>query len=83
LQSSDYSGLRKERIIKRLPTAKRGSVVAAAATPTTPAVDLTILPTAGGKTLLFTALACLEEDVRVTIVVVPFRKLIDETVREA
>jgi superfamily II DNA or RNA helicase len=42
-----------------------------------------VLPTARGKTLLFTALACLEEDVRVTIVVVPFRKLIDETVREA
>ncbi|CAD0055258.1 unnamed protein product, partial [Aureobasidium pullulans] len=42
-----------------------------------------VLPTAGGKTLLFTAPACLEEDVRVTIVVVPFRKLIDETVRDA
>ncbi|KAG9881236.1 hypothetical protein KCU94_g20015, partial [Aureobasidium melanogenum] len=42
-----------------------------------------VLPTAGGKTLLFTAPACLEEDVGVTIVVVPFRKLIDETVREA
>ncbi|CAD0097293.1 unnamed protein product [Aureobasidium mustum] len=42
-----------------------------------------ILPTAGGKTLLFTAPACLEEDVGVTIVVAPFRKLIDETVREA
>lgn len=42
-----------------------------------------VLPTAGGKTLLFTAPACLEEDVGVTIVVVPFRKLIDETVRDA
>lgn len=42
-----------------------------------------VLPTAGGKTLLFTAPACLEEDVGVIIVVVPFRKLIDETVREA
>jgi superfamily II DNA helicase RecQ len=42
-----------------------------------------VLPTAGGKTLLFTAPAYLEEDVGVTIVVVPFRKLIDETVREA
>jgi superfamily II DNA or RNA helicase len=42
-----------------------------------------VLPTARGKTLLFTALAYLEKDVGVTIVVVPFRKLIDETVREA
>jgi hypothetical protein len=42
-----------------------------------------VLPTVGGKTLLFTAPACLEEDVGVMIVVVPFGKLIDETVREA
>jgi superfamily II DNA helicase RecQ len=42
-----------------------------------------VLPTARGKTLLFTAPAYLEEDVGVTIVVVPFRKLIDEIVRDA
>ena len=42
-----------------------------------------VLPTAGGKTLLFTAPACLEEDAGVTVVVVPYRKLIDETVADA
>ena len=39
-----------------------------------------ILPTAGGKSLLFTAPACLEDEAGVTIVVVPYRKLVDETV---
>ena len=40
-----------------------------------------VLPTGGGKTLLFTAPACLE-DPRVMIVV-PYRQLIEETVRDA
>jgi superfamily II DNA helicase RecQ len=41
-----------------------------------------VLPTGGGKTLLFTAPACLE-DPGVTIVVVPYRQLINETVQAA
>ena len=41
-----------------------------------------VLPTGGGKTLLFTAPACLG-DPGVTIVVVPYRQLINETVQDA
>lgn len=41
-----------------------------------------VLPTGGGKTLLFTAPACLENP-GVSIVVVPYRQLINETVRDA
>lgn len=41
-----------------------------------------VLPTGGGKTLLFTAGACLD-DPGVTVVIVPYRKLVDETVRDA
>lgn len=41
-----------------------------------------VLPTGGGKTLLFTAPACLE-DPEMNVVVVPYRQLINETVRAA
>jgi hypothetical protein len=41
-----------------------------------------VLPTGGGKTLLFTAPACLD-DPGMTIVVVPYRQLMDETVADA
>ena len=41
-----------------------------------------VLPTGGGKTLLFTAPACLDRP-GVTIVVVPYRQLINETVQDA
>jgi hypothetical protein len=41
-----------------------------------------VLPTGGGKSLLFTAPACLE-DPGITIVVVPYRQLIDETLSDA
>lgn len=41
-----------------------------------------VLPTGGGKTLLFTAPACLD-DPGMTIVVVPYRQLITETVQDA
>ena len=41
-----------------------------------------ILPTGGGKSLLFLAPACLE-DARMTIVVVPFRQLINNMVERA
>ena len=41
-----------------------------------------VLPTGGGKTLLFTAPACLDA-AGVTIVVVPYRQLINETVNDA
>ncbi len=41
-----------------------------------------ILPTGGGKSLLFTAPACLD-DPGMTIVVVPYRQLMDETVEDA
>ncbi|TIA13399.1 hypothetical protein D6C80_06309 [Aureobasidium pullulans] len=41
-----------------------------------------VLPTGGGKTLLFTAGACLD-DPGVIVVIVPYRKLVDETVRNA
>ena len=43
---------------------------------------IVVLPTSGGKTLLVTALACLD-DAGVTIVVVPYRQLINETVIDA
>jgi superfamily II DNA helicase RecQ len=41
-----------------------------------------VLPTGGGKSLLFTAPACLD-DPGMTIVVVPYRQLIDETLSDA
>ena len=41
-----------------------------------------VLPTGGGKTLLFTAPACVENP-GVTLVVVPYRQLINETVSDA
>ncbi|KAG5956369.1 hypothetical protein E4U56_006596 [Claviceps arundinis] len=41
-----------------------------------------VLPTGGGKSLLFTAPACLEHS-GMTIVVVPYRQLITETVNDA
>ncbi|KAG6116260.1 hypothetical protein E4U13_001989 [Claviceps humidiphila] len=41
-----------------------------------------VLPTGGGKSLLFTAPACLEYS-SMTIVVVPYRQLITETVNDA
>ncbi|KAK0926478.1 hypothetical protein LTR29_017851 [Friedmanniomyces endolithicus] len=41
-----------------------------------------VLPTGGGKTLLFTATACLD-DPGMTIVVVPYRQLIIETLDDA
>jgi superfamily II DNA helicase RecQ len=40
-----------------------------------------VLPTGGGKTLLFTAVACLD-DPGMIIVVIPYRRLIDETVND-
>jgi hypothetical protein len=43
---------------------------------------MVVLPTSGGKTLLVTAPACLD-DAGVTIVVVPYRQLINETVMDA
>jgi superfamily II DNA or RNA helicase len=45
----------------------------------TSATLVVVLPTGGGKTLLFTAVACLD-DPRMTIVVIPYRRLMDETV---
>ena len=42
-----------------------------------------ILPTGGGKSLLFMAPACLEKDAGMTVVVVPFRQLINEFVKRA
>ncbi|KAG5986567.1 hypothetical protein E4U52_000123 [Claviceps spartinae] len=41
-----------------------------------------VLPTGGGKSLLFTAPACLEQS-GMTIVVIPYRQLITETVNDA
>jgi len=41
-----------------------------------------VLPTGGGKSLLFTAPACLD-DPGITIVVVPYRQLIEETLSDA
>ena len=41
-----------------------------------------VLPTGGGKTLLFTAPACLD-DPGMIVVVIPYRKLMDDTVRNA
>ncbi|KAG6309183.1 hypothetical protein E4U22_004168 [Claviceps purpurea] len=41
-----------------------------------------VLPTGGGKSLLFTAPACLENS-GMTIVVIPYRQLITETVNDA
>ncbi|KAG6091014.1 hypothetical protein E4U31_007459 [Claviceps sp. LM219 group G6] len=41
-----------------------------------------VLPTGGGKSLLFTAPACLE-DPGMTIVIVPYRQLINETLSDA
>lgn len=41
-----------------------------------------VLPTGGGKSLLFTAPACLE-DPGITIVIVPYRQLIEETLSDA
>jgi len=41
-----------------------------------------VLPTGGGKSLLFTAPACLD-DAGITIVVVPYRQLIEETLSDA
>lgn len=41
-----------------------------------------VLPTGGGKTLLFTAPACLD-DPGMMIVVIPYRRLMDDTVRNA
>jgi superfamily II DNA helicase RecQ len=41
-----------------------------------------VLPTGGGKSLLFTAPACLD-DPGMTIVVVPYRQLIEETLSDA
>jgi hypothetical protein len=40
-----------------------------------------VLPTRGGKTLLFTAVACLD-DPGMIIVVIPYRRLMDETVND-
>jgi hypothetical protein len=40
-----------------------------------------VLPTGGGKTLLFTAVACLD-DPGMIIVVIPYRRLMDETVND-
>lgn len=42
-----------------------------------------ILPTGGGKSLLFLAPACLERDVGMTLVVVPYRQLTNEFVKRA
>ncbi|KAF2818307.1 hypothetical protein CC86DRAFT_389032 [Ophiobolus disseminans] len=39
-----------------------------------------VLPTGGGKSLLFSVPVCLEEDAGVTVVVVPYRALIDNLV---
>jgi hypothetical protein len=41
-----------------------------------------VLPTGGGKTLLFTAPACLD-DPGMIVVVIPYRRLMDDTVRNA
>jgi hypothetical protein len=41
-----------------------------------------VLPTGGGKSLLFTAPACLD-DPGITIVVVPYRQLLEETLSDA
>jgi hypothetical protein len=41
-----------------------------------------VLPTGGGKTLLFTAFACLD-DPGMTVVVIRYRRLMDETVEDA
>lgn len=42
-----------------------------------------ILPTGGGKSLLFLAPACLERDAGMTIVVVPYRQLTNEFMKRA
>jgi superfamily II DNA helicase RecQ len=41
-----------------------------------------VLPTGGGKTLLFTAPACLD-DPGMIVVVIQYRRLMDDTVRNA
>lgn len=42
-----------------------------------------VLPTGGGKSLLFIAPACMERDAGITIVVVPYRQLTNEVVKRA
>ena len=49
---------------------------------TSPLISVVVMPTGGGKSLLFTAPACLDST-GVTIVVVPFRALINDLVEKA